>query len=403
MKHNFRSLRNYNYRLWALGSLISYIGTWMQRVAQTWLVLTELTHNDATAVGILTGLQFAPLLLLLPWSGLAADRIDRRTLLIVTQLLEGLLSIGLGVLTIAGIVQLWHVYLLAFLFGCVNAFDTPASQSFASDLVGEEDLSNAVALNATAFNAARLFGPGVAGLLIGAVGTGWVFLLNACSFAAVIGALALLRVGELHRNQEPSSSGMREGLRYVWDHSSLRTALVMLFLVGTFALNFPLFISAMAVKVFHVDASRYGLLMSIMAIGSIGGAVIAAGSQRTSMRHLMAGSLLLTIGFSCAAGAPTYWLFGAALVLIGAAAVTFTTSTSSFMQLESIPSMRGRVMALRVAVAVGATPIGAPVLGWVAQNWGARYVLLAAASACALATIAACRRSTKIHGAQDWQ
>ena len=306
-----------------------------------------------------------------------------------------MLSAGLGILTITGLVQLWHVYLLAFVFGCVNAFDTPASQSFASDLVGEEHLSNAVALNATAFNAARLIGPGIAGLLIGMIGSGWVFELNAGSFAAVIGALALMRVGDLHRNQEPSNSGMLEGFRYVWQHPSLRTALVMLFLVGTFALNFPLFISAMAVKVFHVDASRYGLLMSIMAIGSIGGAIIATGSRRTSMRHLMAGSLLLTLGFAFAAGAPNYWLFGAALVLIGGAAVTFTTSTSSYMQLESVPSMRGRVMALRVAVAVGATPVGAPVLGWIAQTWGPRCCLLVATGACALATLAAFRRITR--------
>ncbi|QDC37254.1 MFS transporter [Sphingobium fuliginis] len=391
MKNNFRSLRNYNYRLWAIGSLLSYIGTWMQRVAQTWLVLTELTHNDATAVGIVTGLQFAPLLLLLPWTGLAADRFDRRKLLMSTQCLEGLLSAGLGILTIAGFVQLWHVYVFAFVFGCVNAFDTPASQSFASDLVGEDELSNAVALNATAFNTARLVGPGIAGVLIGLIGTGAMFLLNACSFAAVIGALAMLRVGELHHAHEPSSSGMLEGFRYVWKHSALRTALVVLFLVGTFALNFPLFISAMAVKVFGVDSGRYGLLMSIMAVGSIGGALIAAGARRTSMGHLVVGSLLLTVGFLCAAVAPSYWLFGAALVLIGAAAVTFTTSTSSFMQLESEPSMRGRVMALRVAVAVGATPIGAPFLGWIAQAWGPRYMLALAAMACGAATLAAFR------------
>ena len=391
MRNNFRSLGSYNYRRWALGSLISYTGTWMQRVAQTWLVLTELTHNDVRAVGIVTGLQFAPLLLLLPVTGLAADRFSRRKLLMATQLLEGLLSAGLGFLAISGMVRLWHVYVFAFVFGCVNAFDTPASQSFAADLVGEDHLSNAVALNATAFNSARLIGPGLAGILIGAIGSGWVFLINACSFLAVIVALASLRTSELHHNKSAGGSGVLEGFRYVWKHPSLRAALITLFLVGTFALNFPLFISAMAVKVFHVRAGKYGLLMSIMAIGSVVGAIVAAGSQRTTIRHLIAGSLLLTAGFLFAACAPTYWLFGAALVLIGAAAVTFTTSTSSFMQLASEPTMRGRVMALRVAVAVGGTPVGAPLLGWIAQTWGPRSVLLVAGLACATATFAASR------------
>lgn len=397
LKNNFRSLQNRNYRLWALGSFISYIGTWIQRVAQTWLVLSELTHGDAGAVGIVTGLQFAPLILLLPWSGLAADRFDRRKLLMMTQLLECLLSAGLGLLTISGIVRLWHVYLFAFVFGCVNAFDTPASQSFASDLVGEDQLTNAVALNATAFNAARLIGPGIAGVLIGAVGSGYLFLLNACSFLAVIGALTLLRTNELHRGERGENSSMIEGFKYVWKHPSLKTALVTLFLVGTFALNFPLFISTMAVKEFHVGAARYGLLMSIMAIGSIAGAVVAAGSHRTTVKHLIAGSLLLTIGFSLASCAPTYWFFGGTLVLIGAAAVTFTTSTSSFMQLESETSMRGRVMALRVAVAVGATPIGSPILGWIAQTWGPRYMLALAASACGAATLTAFRYTARIY------
>lgn len=393
MLNNFRSLRNRNYRLWALGASVSYVGTWMQRVAQTWLVLTELTHGDASAVGIVTGLQFAPLVLLLPWSGLAADRFDRRRMLIATQLLQGLLSVVLGTLTIVGIVRLWHVYVFAFVFGCVNAFDTPASQSFASDLVGEENLANAVALNATAFNAARLIGPGVAGLLIGVIGSGGLFLVNAASFLAVIAALALLRSSELHRSPRHPDNGMIEGFRYVWRHRTLKAALLALFLVGTFALNFPLFISAMAVKVFHVGASRYGLLMSIMAVGSIAGAVIAAGSPRTTLRHLIAGASLLTVGLSLAACAPGYWLFGAALVLVGAAAVTFTTSTSSFMQLESHPAMRGRVMALRVATAVGATPLGAPLLGWIAQAWGPRWMLAVAAFACGAAAVATLRRS----------
>ena len=390
MRKNFRSLRNRNYRIWAAGSLLSYVGTWMQRTAQTWLVLTELTHNDASALGLVTGLQFAPLVLLLPWSGLAADRMDRRKLLIVTQLLQGALATGLGILTVSGVVQLWHVYVLAFLFGCVTAFDSPASQSFAAEMVGDEDLSNAVALNATAFNAARLIGPGLAGILISAMGTGAVFLLNGASFAAVIAALALIRVSELHGNGGEPVAGMVEGFRYVWNHRPLRSALFALFLIGTFALNFPLLISTTAVKIFHVGPGRFGLLMSIMAIGSVCGAIVAAGAQRTTMRELLGGSLLLTIGYILAAVAPGYWWFAAALIVIGVAAVTFTTSTSSFMQLESDAAMRGRVMAMRLAIAVGATPLGAPLLGFIAQHWGARWVLIVAAAASALAVGVTC-------------
>lgn len=370
---------------------MSYVGTWMQRVAQSWLVLTELTNNDVRALGIVTGLQYAPLFLLLPWTGLAADRLDRRKLLIATQLLEGLLAAGLGLLIVTETAQLWHVYIFAFLFGCVSAFDSPTSQTFAADLVGEQDLSNAVALNSTTFNTARLIGPAIAGLLIGSVGSGGVFLVNALSFAAVIAALLMLRVGELRPRTKQPTSGVIEGFRYVWHHPPLRAALFMLFLVGTFALNFPLFISAMAVKVFALDAGGYGLLMSIIALGSIAGAIFAAGSERVSMTHLLIGSLLLAVGFLCAALAPGYWLFAGALIVIGAAAVTFTTSTSSYMQLESAPVMRGRVMALRTAVAVGAAPIGSPILGWIAQIAGPRWTLIVAASACATAALTAVR------------
>src|SRR6202049_4403121 len=195
----FRSLRGFNYRVWAGGALVSNVGTWMQRIAQGWLVLTQLTHNNATAMGMVMALQFGPHLLLLPLTGFAADHLDRRKLLIGTQAALGTLALGLGILTIAGLVQLWHVYVFAFLLGCVSAFDAPARQTFVSELVGETDLSNAVSLNSTSFNAARMIGPAIAGVLIASVGSGWVFLINAASFAAVLGALSLLRTGELQQ------------------------------------------------------------------------------------------------------------------------------------------------------------------------------------------------------------
>jgi len=376
LKHAFRSLAIFNFRLWAAGSIFSYVGTWMQRVAQTWLVLAQLTDNNATAVGVLTALQYGPLFLLLPWTGFAADRFDRRKLLIATQAAMGALALALGLLIVSDAVRLWHVYVFAVLLGCVSAFDSPASNGFAADLVGETHLSNAVALNSTLFNAARLIGPAVAGVLIAALGTGWAFLINAGSFVAVIGALCLIRANELHRASalEAPSAGL-DGIRYVWARPRLLTVMLMLFLIGTFALNFPLFISAMTVKVFHVGADRYGLAMSIMAVGSIAGAMFSAVPLRPGIAHLVAASALLGLGFALAALAPAYWPFTAALVLMGAAAVTMTTLTNSVMQLHTEPFMRGRVLALRTAVAVGATPLGAPLLGWIADGPGPRWAL----------------------------
>ncbi|MBN3806131.1 MFS transporter, partial [Paraburkholderia sp. Ac-20336] len=268
MSSTFRSLRNFNYRVWASGAIVSNIGTWMQRTAQDWLVLTELTHHNATAVGIVMSLQFGPQMLLLPLTGYAADHFDRRKLLFATQAAMGTLALVLGLLTVTGLAQLWQVYLFAGLLGCVTAFDSPARQTFVSDLVGEADLANAVGLNSTSFNAARMIGPAVAGLLIASVGTGWVFLINALSFVAVLGALRMLRLHELH--SKPLAVRTRgsfvEGFKYVWKRPDLKAALLMLFLIGTFGLNFPIFISTMAVTAFHAGAGEYGVLSSTMAI-----------------------------------------------------------------------------------------------------------------------------------------
>jgi MFS family permease len=266
----FRALENYNFRLWTAGGLVSNIGTWMQRVAQDWIVLTQLTHHDATAVGIVTGLQFAPQLLLLPWTGLAADRFNQRKLLMLTQASMGVLATGLGILTISGYVRLWHVYVFAFVFGAAAALDAPVRQTFVGELVGDEHLPNAVGLNSTSFFAGQMIGPAVAGLVIAKVGTGWAFLLNGLSFGAVLLSMYLLRVQELRTNARASRGpgGFTEGLRYVWARPDLRSILVMLFLIGTFGLNFPIFISTMAVNVFHSDARGFGLLSSIMAIGT---------------------------------------------------------------------------------------------------------------------------------------
>lgn len=399
-KATFRSLANFNYRIWAGGAIVSNVGTWMQRTAQDWLVLTELTHNNATAMGVVIALQFVPQLILLPWTGFAADHFDRRKLLLATQGAMGLLALGLGLLTISGIVQLWQVYAFAFLLGCAAAFDAPARQTFVSDLVGEADLSNAVALNSTSFNIARMVGPAIAGGLIASVGSGWLFLINAASFAAVLGALGLLRIDKLHLKDRArrSRGSLVEGFRYVWERPDLKTIMLMLFLIGTFGLNFPIFISTMSVSVFHLGASQYGLLTSTMAIGSVVGALLAARREQPRLAFLLAGIAVFSLGFGLAAIMPNYWLFGLALVVIGVSAQTVTTSALSLVQLSTEPAMRGRVMAILMAIALGGTPIGAPIVGWVADRFSPRWALGVAALAGLTAVVVGVRYFVRYRG-----
>ncbi|MFL9996690.1 Predicted arabinose efflux permease, MFS family [Burkholderia sp. GAS332] len=390
MSGTFRSLRTFNYRVWASGAIVSNIGTWMQRTAQDWLVLTELTHHNATSVGIVMSLQFGPQMLLLPLTGYAADHFNRRKLLFATQAAMGTLALGLGILTVTGLVQLWQVYVFAGLLGCVTAFDSPARQTFVSDLVGEADLSNAVALNSTSFNAARMIGPAVAGLLIASVGTGWVFLINALSFVAVLFSLRTLRLSEL--NLKPRATRTRgsfvEGFKYVWTRPDLKAALLMLFLIGTFGLNFPIFISTMSVTAFHAGASQYGVLSSTMAIGSVTGALLAARRAKPRMAILLGAAAIFGVSCTVAALMPNYVLFGLALVIVGAATQTFNTSTNSLVQISTDPVMRGRVIAILLAISLGCTPLGAPVVGWVADRFGPRWALgVGAASGFAAAIV----------------
>jgi MFS family permease len=404
VKGTFRSLSGFNYRVWASGALVSNVGTWMQRTAQDWLVLTELTHRNATSVGIVMALQFGPMLLLLPLTGFAADRLDRRKLLLVTQAVMGALALGLGLLTVSGLVQLWQVYLFAFLLGCVTAFDSPARQTFVAELVGEEDLSNAVALNSTSFNAGRMIGPAVAGVLIASVGTGWVFLINAASFAAVLGSLKLLRVHELHHKLKAhrARGGFVDGFRYVWKRPDLKALLLMLFLIGTFGLNFPIFISTMSVTAFHADAGRYGLLTSTMAIGSVTGALLAARRARPRLSLLLVSAALFGFGCTLAACVPTYGLFGLTLAVIGVCTQTFTTSTNSLVQLSTEPAMRGRVIAILLAIALGGTPLGAPIVGWVADHFGPRWALGVGAASGFAAALVGLHYLKKYRNLQVW-
>lgn len=377
MSGMFHSLRGHNYRLWAAGALVSNLGTWMQRIGQDWLVLTVLTDHSATAVGWVMALQFGPALLLLPLSGHAADHMDRRKLLLFTQAAAGLLALGLGIVTLLGVVQLWQVYGFALLLGCVTAFDAPARQAFVSDLVRDDSLANAVALNSASFNAARMVGPAIAGVLIAAVGEGWLFLINAASYAAVLVSLWWLRVHELHPHPPPERArgGLMAGLHYVRQRPDLVAVLVMLALIGTFGFNFAIFISTMSVTVFHGDARQYGWLTSAMAVGTMSGALLSARRPLPGMVLMGGASAVFGITLALAAVMPTPWTFAIVLFVVGLAALTFMTASNSMMQLTTERGMRGRVLALRIAVVMGGTPIGAPLVGWVVDRFGARWAL----------------------------
>ena len=407
LKHTFRSLRGHNYRIWAAGALVSNVGTWMQRIAQDWLVLTELTHHSGTAVGVVMSLQFGPPIILMPLTGMASDRLDRRKLLMATQSAMAVLALGLGALTIFGHVTLWQVYVFAGLLGCVSAFDSPARQTFVAELVGDEDLPNAVALNSTFFNSAQLIGPAVAGVMIAAIGSGWVFMVNALSFAGVIGSLAAMRVRELRplARADAKAGGLIEGFRYLRGRPDLIMALTMLFVLGTYGLNFPIFISTMSVTSFKGGPGLYGALSSTMAVGSIVGALLVAGRRRPTLAFLRTSALAFGACCALAALMPSAWLFGVVLVAVGAMAQTFTTSLNSFVQLSTEPAMRGRIMAIYMGIFLGCTPLGAPLVGWVADVYGPRWALgVAAASgiiAGLLATyqLARARKGASVAGA----
>jgi len=375
----FRALQNPNYRLWASGAIVSNTGTWMQRIAQDWLVLTQLTDNSGVAVGIVTGLQFAPVLLLAPVAGVIADRFERRKVLITTQVTSGVLALILGLMVVTDIAQLWHVYVLATLLGIVAAIDAPARQAFVSELVPIEDLPNAVGLNSASFHGGRLIGPGIAGLLISWFGTGPVFLINAATFGAVVFSLTHMRTEEL-RKQPPRTGGdkgaVRAGLSYVRHRPDLILILAIVGMVGTFGLNFQLTSALMARLEFDKGPGQYGILGSIMAIGSLGGAFLAARREHPRMRLVIGATLVFGVASIVAALMPTYWSFAIALIPVGLSSLTMMTAANATIQLSTAPEMRGRVMALYMAIFMGGTPVGAPIIGWIGESFGARYTIL---------------------------
>ncbi|HEV7173778.1 MFS transporter [Pedococcus sp.] len=377
MSPTFSSLSIRNYRIYATGAFVSNIGTWMGRVAQDWLVLTELTRHSSTALGIVTGLQFLPFLLLAPWAGMIADRYPKRVILAITQTALALSSLVLGVLAVTGTAQLWMVYGVALFTGLATAVDNPARQTFVSELVSRDRLANAVSLNSASFNAGRLIGPGLAGLTIAAFGTGWTLLLNTATFVAVMVALAAIRTSDLlpapvlGRRQ----GAIKEGVRYVRTRPDIQLVMALVFVLGTFGMNFQITTALMATQVFGKGPQEYGLLGSIMAIGSLSAALMSARRARPRLRVLLVAMLGFTVSSGLAALAPTYALFALALVPVGLSALTALTTANAMVQLSVDPAMRGRVMALYMAIFMGGTPLGAPLIGWIGQVWGARWTI----------------------------
>ncbi len=388
----FASLRVRNYRRYASGQVVSLVGTWMQRVAQDWLVL-ELSGGSPVALGVAVALQFAPTLLLSLWAGVLADRYDKRRLLIAVQVGMGLCALLLGVLDVGGVVALWHVYLLCGVLGCFSAIDVPVRQAFAAELVGPDQLTNAVALNSMTFNAARIAGPAVAGLLIVAVGTGWVFLVNAMSYVGVVAGLGAMDPARLLRTPRvPRRRGqLTEGLRYVRRRPDLVVLLSLVFFVATFGLNFHTTLAVVARNVFGRGADAYGLLATLLAVGTLTGAALAArrsGRGRPRLRLVFGaaaafGALEVAVGLM-----PTYTTFGLMLIPCGAAALTFTTAVNSTVQLSVDPQLRGRVMGLYMLLFLGGNPVGAPLMGWIAEEVNGRAPIVVGGAVTMLAALA---------------
>ena len=383
----FRALSVRNYRLYFSGQVLSNAGTWMQRVAQDWLVL-DLSGTSAVALGITTGLQFLPFLLFSLWSGTLADRLDRRKLLIWTQVAAGILSAVLGVLTLTGHATVALVYVMAFLLGCAGAIDNPARQAFVHEIVGQDVLPNAIALNSTSFNLARLVGPAIAGLMIAATGSGWVFLVNAASYVVVIVTLLLMRVDELHPQvREKGSVKLKAGLTYVRNRRRLMLVLSLAFVVATFGLNYQITMALMARQQFHLGAEAFGLMSTSLAFGALVGSLLAARRRHVPLRlvvvaALVFGAVEIAVGFS-----PTYIAMLVVLPFAGGLAMTFTTSAQSFLQLHSDAWVRGRVMGIYTLLFFGGTPLGAPVIGWAAEHYGPRSGLIGGGLATVLAAL----------------
>lgn len=397
MSATFASMRYVNYRYWFVASLIASTGAWLQRVAQDWYVLTVLTDHDSGQVGIVTALQFLPIILFSAWAGVLADRIPGRRLLQCTQAGVGLVSLVMGLVVLTGTGELWHQYILAFVSGTISAIDTPARQAFVGELVPPDNMANAVALNATAFHAARLIGPASAGLFIDWWGVGPVFLIDAGMFAAPIIALFLMRGDRLYpRTLVPRARGqLCEGIAYVRGRTDICIILVTIFVVSALGMNFQLTSALMATTVFGKSAGSFGVLSTFMALGSILGSTAVA-RRAPRLRAILMGAAFYGTAEILLGLAPSYWWFALLAIPTGYGMLTMNTSANALMQTRTDPDKRGRIMALYSLVYLGATPIGSPIIGRIGALFGARWAILVGGIA-SLSIAVACGVWAMIH------
>lgn len=380
---SLRSFRHRNFRILFPANAASNIGTWAQRVAQDWLVL-QLTHSGRD-LGLVTGLQFLPALLLSLYGGRLADRFNKRILLYITNLGGGFAALLMGLLVMTDTVRIWHVYVLAFVLGIFTAIDAPIRQSFTSEMVGKSDLANAVSLNSANFNAGRLIGPGVSGLLIAWFGTGPSFIINAFSYVTVVIALSAIRDEELHIESAPQvDAKIREAWAYVRKRTDIFAVMITVFFAATFGLNFQIFTALMATSIFHKGPASYGSLGSIVAIGSLSGALISAKlDTKRSPRFIMAFAALFGVSVSLTAIAPSYFTYMLTLPIAGALGLTTMIAANSYVQTKTDPALRGRVMGIYLTIFLGGTPLGSPLIGWLAQGIGTRETIIT----CGLVTL----------------
>jgi MFS family permease len=387
MNRTFRSLRFRNYRLFFIGQLVSLIGTWMQTVALGWLVYT--ITKSPTQIGVITAVQFIPTLIGSMHGGLLADRFDKRRILVGTQSLLAVQAGALAAFALTGHATLPVLYALAVVQGAITTVDNPTRQAFVSEMVGAEEVTNAIGLNSAMFNLARVLGPAVGGLLIDTVGTSTCFVLNAVSFLAVIGGLLAMRPHELYPIERAARARgqLREGLRYTWQEPTLRMVLVMIALIGTLAFNFIVILPVLAKQTFHGSAGTYGFMLAVMGAGALGGALVAAARSRPTVALLSASAAAFGATMLLDAIANSLPLEMALLFLTGVASITFMASANATLQLTSRPDMRGRVMAIYMLLFLGSTPIGGPIIGWISQHWSARLGLAVGGVGC-LAAVA---------------
>lgn len=368
----FRSLRVRNFRLYFVGQGISMTGTWMQSVAQMWLVL-QIT-GSGVALGVTAALQSLPMLLFGTWGGMVADRSDKRHVLFFTQSAAALQAIGLAVLTLTGNIQLWMVYVFALGLGFVNCIDNPTRQSLVVEMVGRQQTANAVSVNTAMFTTARVIGPAIGGLVVSEVGSGWAFLINAASFLAVLASLTLMRPAEFHRSVPiPRGRGqIREGMRYAWNSPPIRLSLLIMAVAGTLAFNFGVVLPLMTNVVFHSGAQTFGVLMSLIGVGALVGALITASITTPTPRILLGGAAAFGLVLIAAAAVPTLQWEMVMMVPMGISMILYQVTSNAIIQVNAEPSFRGRVLSLYIVLFLGTTPIGGPLVGWIGQHFGPR-------------------------------